>query len=84
MTVESLPTQDYIQSLTDTVAVIDESLQAIERQQRHFIHVRFPNFCIYSHQILHVVPCWPLLIVVPKEESVRSLLFGAVHLPHGI
>lgn len=38
VTVQSLPTQDYIQSLTDTVAVIDESLQAIERQQRHFIH----------------------------------------------
>jgi hypothetical protein len=38
--VDSLPTQDYIQSLTDTVAVIDASLQAIDREQRHFIHVR--------------------------------------------
>lgn len=44
VTVQSLPTQDYIQSLTDTVAVIDENLQAIERQQRHFFHVRCSNF----------------------------------------
>lgn len=43
VTVESLPTQEYIRSLTDTVATLDESLQAIERQQRHFIHVRCSN-----------------------------------------
>lgn len=40
VTVESLPTQEYIRSLTDSLAALDESLQAIERQQRHFIHVR--------------------------------------------